>query len=419
MSENRYRAENPVRRNNGHSPRLDDLSTLVRARRKTLGLTQQEFADMIEISVGTLRDLEQERTRRPVAKSILRLASVLGGDSPLAPGRYQRLPAAAGVSERAANGRGRACMALQVLGPLMAWRNGTRLRLGGPKQRAVLGLLAVTSNFPVSRDALIDAIWDDNPPRTVVSILQQYISRLRHVLDRGRDPRDPRGILVSGGSSYRLQVRDDELDLLRFEHLADRARAASLAGDTVAACELYERALRLWRDEPLADSGVLRDHPSVIAVRQAGTAAVTEFAQNGFTLGLHDRVLPHLRRLATRDPLNERAHAQLMLALAHVGQQAAALQQFEEIRHRLDVQLGVLPGTELASVHMQVLRQEIPAAGTLSGRAGCAANPGYTGTGAGYAGTGQCCPRNRAHCPWAAATPTSARVGACSASRQS
>jgi DNA-binding SARP family transcriptional activator len=354
-----------------------------------MGLTQQEFADWAEISVGTLRDLEQARTRRPLTKSITRLARVLGPGWLPAQERDLALPVLVGAQGAGADNGRRAGPAVQVLGPLTAWRNGTPLRLGGLKQRAVLGLLAVSPNIPVPRETLIDAIWSDDLPNTVVSILQQYISRLRHILDPGRHPRDQRGLLVSAGASYQLQASDDELDLLAFERLAGRARAASLAGDKGAACDLYERALRLWRAEPLADTGVLRDHPAVIAVKHAHTAVVTEFAQNGFDVGLSDRVLPHLRRLTTQDPLNERAHAQLMFALAHVGQQAAALREFEAIRCRLDTQLGVLPGAELAAMHMRLLRGEVPPA-MPGGILTPATRDGYGSCPHGR----PCCPRN-------------------------
>lgn len=414
MSKDQYQAARPGQHGNGNRPQLYGLSALVRARRKTMGLTQQEFADLIEISVGTLRDLEQERTHRPLTRSITRLASVLGPGSlpPQERKHAHPVPADASAQYEAAQTGHRTRPALQVLGPLTAWRNGTPLRLGGLKQRAVLGLLALSPNIPVPREALIDAIWSDDPPITVVSILQQYISRLRHIMDPGRHPRDHRGFLVSAGTSYRLQVSDDELDLLGFERLAGRARAASLAGDKLAACDLYERTLQLWRDEPLADSSFLRDHPAVIAVKHAHTAVVTEFARNGFGVGLYERVLPHLRRLTTRDPLNERAHAQLMFALAGVGQQAAALREFDDIRRRLDTQLGVLPATELAAMHMRLLRGEVPPA-----MPSCILTPATRDA---YAS----CPRDRPCCHAhemapAACAGASVRVTACSTWRQS
>ena len=42
-----------------------DVGSLVRIRRRTAGLTQQELADLAQVSLGTVRDLEQGRTHRP------------------------------------------------------------------------------------------------------------------------------------------------------------------------------------------------------------------------------------------------------------------------------------------------------------------------------------------------------------------
>ena len=96
---------------------------------------------------------------------------------------------------------------------------------------------------------------------------------------------------------------------------------------------------------------------------QARAAAVLGYAEVADRAGRAERVLGHLAELAAREPLNEKACARLMLTLAALGQQAAALHAYEELRLRLDEQLGVLPGPELARAHLRVLRQQIPTAG--------------------------------------------------------
>jgi DNA-binding SARP family transcriptional activator len=238
--------------------------------------------------------------------------------------------------------------------------------LGAPKQRAALGLLALEPNALVHRETIIDAVWGADPPVSAVNLVQTHAGRLRRALDPGRSPRDPGGLVASVGSGYRLQVTAGQLDLLGFEQLVGRAGAACSSGDAAAACDLYERALELWQGEPLADVDVLRGHPAVLGLGRRRTAVIVAYAQTAIKVGLHERVLPHLEAVIQREPLNEQAHAQLMLALAGSGQQAAALQLFEELRHRLDDQLGVRPGPELADAHLRVLRQEVPAAAASS-----------------------------------------------------
>ena len=356
-----------------------DAGSMVRIRRRAAGLTQQELADLAQVSLGTVRDLEQGRTHRPRRNSMTRLAGALGLD----PTRLQTLTR--GTTEPAGPEGARrprdSGLQLNVLGPVEAWRDGARAGLGEPRQRAVLGLLALNPDVPVHRETLIDALWPGDPPATAAHLLQTYVSRLRRVLDPGRPPRDPQGLLVSAGTSYRLRVTADQLDLLAFRQLTAAARAAAAAGQPDTACDGYEQALGLWRGEAAADADALRGHSAAVQLSQARAAAVLEYAEVADRAGRAERVLGHLAELTAREPLNEKACARLMVTLAALGQQAAALHAYEELRLRLDEQLGVLPGPELARAHLRVLRQQIPAAGES------APMPGpWPGMGSGMAG---------------------------------
>jgi DNA-binding SARP family transcriptional activator/Tfp pilus assembly protein PilF/DNA-binding XRE family transcriptional regulator len=330
--------------------------------RRAAGLTQQQLAALAGFSVAALRDLEQGRTRWPRPESAQRLARALSLNPAqtrqlLQAARRSARPAAADQRDRgpapAAAGQG---MCLQVLGPLAAWRDGALVELGAPKQRAVLGLLAVRANTVVHRDALIDAIWGEHPPATAVNLVQSYASRLRRALD----PSGEVGLLVGVGTSYRLRLDANQLDLLGFGQLVERGRECAQAGDPEVACQWYRQALGLWQGEPLADVDQLRGHPAVVDLDRRRTATIAEYAELAIATGLAEQVIPHLERLAERESLDERAHALLMLALAGSGQQATALHLYEKLRRRLDDQLGIHPGAELSDAHLRVLRQQVP-----------------------------------------------------------
>ncbi|HTW04147.1 MAG TPA: BTAD domain-containing putative transcriptional regulator [Streptosporangiaceae bacterium] len=370
-------------------PSSDGLAGLVRARRLAAGLTQLQLARAAGVSVGVVRDLEQGRTGQPRRRSVERIAAVLGvgldpdgGAADVSPAADQ----AAGEGERtagAAPGTGAAAdggepaggLRLRVLGSLAAWRDGAAVPLGPARQRTVLALLAVQPNSLVRREAICDALWEDDPPATAVSMIQSYVSRLRRLLDPAPPSAGGAGLLAAAGSGYRLQVTGEELDVIAFEQLCARAGAAARAGDPDTACALYERALALWQGEPLADIEVLRSHPAVADLTRRWASAVEEYADAASGQGWHDRVLVPLRALAAREPMNERAHARLMIALAGSGQQAAALEVFDAIRRRLDDQLGIRPGAELAAAHARVLGQHIPAAANLAGPADAGDGP--------------------------------------------
>jgi DNA-binding SARP family transcriptional activator len=246
---------------------------------------------------------------------------------------------------------------ISVLGPLTAYRDGLplALALGAGMRRAVLGMLALHQGIAVHRETFIDALWDGDPPATAALLIQSHIRQLRRLLGPGQTGSPVRTV----GASYLLDVAASELDVVEFGGLASRADDARAVGEYRMACELYARALDLWRGEPLADVEVLRGHPAVIGLAQRRAQVVLKYAEAASASGWHELVLPSLYELTHREPLNERAHARLMIALAGDGQQAAAFGVYENVRRRLAAQLGVDPGTELSDAHSRVLRQQV------------------------------------------------------------
>ena len=337
-------------------------AALLRDYRRAAGLSQRRLAELAQVSVGVVRDLEQGRSSRLRTESARRLMDALMLDRASAaefvrtvrpielepePEPEPRLKPDRRPDPVIGDG-----FRLAVLGPLASWRGGARINLGPAKQRAVLGLLALTPNVPVHRKTIIDSVWGDDVPATAVHLVQVYVNRLRRLLDPGR-------LLTSAGNSYEL-VADGQLDLLVFEAHAGEATRAHAAGELGPACEAYARALDTWRGEPLADLEILHAYPAVVALRQRRSDLVVRYAEAAAAAGWYEQVLPRLRELAAAEPLNERAHAALMLALAGSGQQAAALALFDDLRRRLDDQLGVRPGAELADAQQRVLRQDVP-----------------------------------------------------------
>ena len=317
------------------------LGEIVRNRRRGAGLTQRELADAAGLSVGMVRDLEQGVTTQPRAGSTRRLAAALG---------IANWPSARGVS--------RDRLTVAVLGPLtVAWR-GLPVPLGYDRSRAVFALLALYPNTVVHRDTIVDALWGDRPPTTAVTMVQGYVSRLRRLLASTGDPR-----LVGTGSGYQLRVDAEELDVLRFDALAGQAADARLAAAYDRAGLLYARALALWRGEPLVDVEALRAHPAVANLGQRQAAAVTGYAEVAAALGRAEQALPALRELTAREPLNERAQARLIIALAGSGYPAAAIRTYHDLRQRLDDELGARPSAELADAYQRVLRADSRLAG--------------------------------------------------------
>ena len=336
---------------------------LLRAERIAAGLTQEALARASRMSVAAIRDLEQGRRSAPRPASLSRLAMALG----LSTIRSREFAQAtrASSAERALARRiqhqhdATGHLRVSVLGPLTAWRGKTQLELGPPRQRAVLGLLAVNPGTPVSREALMDALWGEAIPATSMNLVQTYVARLRRVLEPHRTFRDRGGYLASVGTGYCLQATEEELDVLAFRHLVAEADAVFAVGDVAAACGLYDKALAMFDGDPLADVDFLQGNPAVAKLASERTLAITRYAKAACEAGWHELALPELTALTVSEPFNERAHALLMIALAGSGQQGVALHVYEDMRRRLDEQLGVYPSGELSAAYERVLRQDV------------------------------------------------------------
>ena len=91
-------------------------------------------------------------------------------------------------------------MEFRILGTIEVCGEDVPIRLGGPKQRALLAILLLHANEVVSSDRLIDELWGDHPPATAQKALQVHVSQLRKVLG----PREEMLETSAGGYVLRL-----------------------------------------------------------------------------------------------------------------------------------------------------------------------------------------------------------------------
>jgi len=237
-----------------------------------------------------------------------------------------------------------------LLGPVVVRYDGTALALPRGRQRAVLAALLLRANHVVSVDELARAMWGaDLPPSARVST-QNYVMRLRKTLG----PAESR--IATRPHGYLIDVSDGELDVARFEALLREARAAARDGRWPDSADRAAAALALWRGEPLADVGsdllAAQEAPRLAELRlQASEARIDA----DLHLGRHGEVIGELRDLAYAQPLRERLHALLMVALYRDGRQAEALAAYRQARRSLVEELGTEPGPGLQQLHQQIL----------------------------------------------------------------
>jgi DNA-binding SARP family transcriptional activator len=239
----------------------------------------------------------------------------------------------------------------RILGPLAVRVDGAPVPIGGPKQRALLALLLLSANRVVSRDRLIQELFPEQSVASADHALRNHVSRLRKAVGAPR--------LVARPPGYLLRVEPDELDLGRFERLADAGRDAVAAGSLARAVELLRAAELLWQGRPLADLEFEPfAHLEVERLEELRLAAVEQRIDAELALGNQLAVVPELELLAEEHPYRERFRAQLMLALYRSGRQAEGLEVYRRTRTLLNEELGLDPGVELQRLERAILTQD-------------------------------------------------------------
>jgi predicted ATPase/DNA-binding SARP family transcriptional activator len=241
---------------------------------------------------------------------------------------------------------------VRLLGPLRLRVDGRDVDVPGERRRAALAALALAAGHTVTVPALVDALWDEDPPASAHNSLQSHISRLRAHLG----PYADRLRRVPGG--YRLDVPPTAVDAHRAAAAAERAR--QLRADPAAAARLLDDVLGSWRGRALAEF----DDLPVLA---AEAVRLEELRSTLLDLMLDARlrtepsaaVVDLASRAAAEQPLRESTRVLLVRALAGTGRAADALEAARDFRRRLDEETGLRPGAAFDELERAVAAGEL------------------------------------------------------------
>jgi DNA-binding SARP family transcriptional activator len=219
----------------------------------------------------------------------------------------------------------------RVLGALEVARGQQQLTISAPMQKVLLVVLLLEAGRPIAVDRLIGLMWPQGEPRTARVTVQNYIRRLRRVLDGGdADPRT--SLIATDGVGYRLCVERNSVDFLRFCDLLDRARCAARSHDSHQAAQLYGVALAQWQGEPWPGldgaTWLLAERTRLNGMR---ATAAEEWAAVELELGRPGHVVDLLSDVVRQLPFRESAHALLVRALHASGRTGDALQRFSHV----------------------------------------------------------------------------------------
>lgn len=247
---------------------------------------------------------------------------------------------------------------LGVLGPLEMTVNGTGARLGTPKQRAVLAMLAINRNCAVAMDSLIDVVWEEAPPPAARSTVHCYVSNLRGLISGGGV--DPRSVLAKIPPGYRLVVADNQCDLGRFNAAKASGIHAAASGRFEQASRHLADALSQWRGPALSDlSGKFSFAEAFARGLQEDRLIVhTCYVEAEIACGRAHSVIAELEALTAENPYYEPVWAQLMSAYYLCERQSDALETYQRLKKVLADDLGIDPNLAIKELQRRILCQE-------------------------------------------------------------
>jgi DNA-binding SARP family transcriptional activator len=238
---------------------------------------------------------------------------------------------------------------VRLLGPVDVIGPTGEVRLGGPKERCLLSVLATRPGLVVPEDRLIDALWAGAPPRTSTKTLQNYVLRLRRRLGSAA--------ITTCAPGYKLATVGTDVGAARAS--IGRGRSEAALGRYASAIDAFDEALALWRGRAFAefaDRSFARTESAALEELRATT--VEERTAALLAAGDHPDAVAECEKLVAQEPLRERRWAHLMLALYRDGRQGEALEAYRRLTGLLVDELGVDPGPEARAMEAAILAHD-------------------------------------------------------------
>ncbi|GAB4444995.1 MAG: hypothetical protein OHK0015_46900 [Chloroflexi bacterium OHK40] len=229
-------------------------------------------------------------------------------------------------------------VAVAVLGELVVLVDGQAPPLRR-KDRAVIAYLAIMGR-PQHRNTLIDLFFQE---------AEDPAAALRLVLSRIRRHLGPT-LLRSGEGQIALDPEGYWLDLRIFEALLGGDPVAAPQADLSAAVALVRGALLDRLSIPGAPEFDLWLLSERAHVQRRLTLALQRLSEYAAAARQFDAAIGYARALVNASPLLEEAHARLIRLYLQIGQQSAALAQFEQCCDLLGRELAVAPSCEFLAL---------------------------------------------------------------------
>ncbi len=231
-------------------------------------------------------------------------------------------------------------ISIAVLGPLAI--DGLSRRI---KRAATYELLAYLALHPkgASRDELVEAIWPAQDPERTRPRFWQSVTEARKALDDA---------WLHEGERYQLDRSKVRVDLDELDQLLTVA-----SDNTTSDATTLERALALWRGEPLEGTDYLWAEGEMRSLSATLLDLLERVGRVRLAHGDARGALQMAEQAIALDQLHEPSWRLALQAEHALGLRESITRRYDDLTRSLDEQLGLEPGRETRLVYRQLLGQ--------------------------------------------------------------
>jgi DNA-binding SARP family transcriptional activator len=233
---------------------------------------------------------------------------------------------------------------VSLLGPLTVY-GGKQSRRGLRARALELIAFLALRREGAQRDEILEALWPGEDPKRSRQRLYQAVRDARRLLgDAVASERDRYWL-----DRHRVRVDVDELEGL--------LAGARQAGGDAHSRELLEKALKLFRAEPLAGCDYAWSESDVRSLRSAHAGLLEGVGRSRLERGDAREALEAAERGLTVDSLNERLWRLALEAEGKLGLREAIEARYSRLGVLLDERLGLEPAKETRVLYLRLLSQ--------------------------------------------------------------
>lgn len=236
---------------------------------------------------------------------------------------------------------------IYALGPARVVRDGQPITNAQWEATTTKELFFLLLSQPrgLSKEQIIEALWDEISPSKGNSRFHSTVHRLRRALYRD--------CIVREGNVYRLALEDVHYtyDVAEFDRYVAEGR---LNRQRVEEC--FRGAMELYQGDYLTDIYSMWAEPERARLQREYIHILTELSAYYAEHGRYEASIELGHRVLAVDSYREETYRQIMQCYALAGNRSAALKCYEKCARTLREELGVEPALETVALYQQILK---------------------------------------------------------------